>query len=145
MASAPKQLETKWTPGPWEVGQHPAVPNAWIVRPVLFGHRVRVLPECEGSHVCLRNEYDANLIAAAPDMVAALKRMAEAWSNAVELGLIPSQHVNTANILRDECLALLARIDTRQCGDCDGDGKVWNNADPTSGQWVACEACGVVS
>lgn len=24
------------------------------------------------------------------------------------------------------------------CFDCEGTGKVYNNADPTSGQWVAC-------
>lgn len=28
------------------------------------------------------------------------------------------------------------------CPDCDGDGRIWNNADPTSGQWVECDACG---
>ncbi|MBA4172814.1 MAG: hypothetical protein C0511_09220 [Hyphomicrobium sp.] len=27
------------------------------------------------------------------------------------------------------------------CEDCDGNGKVWNNGDPTSGQWVPCEVC----
>lgn len=27
------------------------------------------------------------------------------------------------------------------CEDCDGFGRIWNNADPTSGQWVACD-CG---
>lgn len=24
------------------------------------------------------------------------------------------------------------------CGDCEGTGKIYNNADPTSGQWVQC-------
>lgn len=27
------------------------------------------------------------------------------------------------------------------CEDCDGDGKVWNNADKTSGMWFPCD-CG---
>ena len=27
------------------------------------------------------------------------------------------------------------------CTECDGFGMCWNNADPTSGQWVAC-GCG---
>lgn len=27
------------------------------------------------------------------------------------------------------------------CPSCDGGGTVWNNADPTSGQWAPCEAC----
>lgn len=28
-----------------------------------------------------------------------------------------------------------------ECPDCDGDGRIWNNADPTSGQVVDCDAC----
>lgn len=28
------------------------------------------------------------------------------------------------------------------CWDCDGFGVCWNNADPTSGQWVPCDQCG---
>jgi hypothetical protein len=27
------------------------------------------------------------------------------------------------------------------CEACDGEGNVWNNADPTSGQRVDCEVC----
>ena len=60
---------------PWEIGQHPAIPNAWIVRPALFGSRVRVLPECEGGHVLILSEQDARLIAAAPDLLAALQAL----------------------------------------------------------------------
>ncbi len=56
----------------WTVGQHPAMLRGWIVRPVLFGSRVRVLPEHEGGHVVIKSEEDARLIAAAPDMLAAL-------------------------------------------------------------------------
>lgn len=26
-------------------------------------------------------------------------------------------------------------------GNCD-DGRIWNNCDPTSGQWVPCDSCG---
>lgn len=57
---------------PWEVGQHPAVSNGWIVRPILFGSNVRVLPESEGGHVVIRDEIVARLIAAAPDLLEAL-------------------------------------------------------------------------
>lgn len=28
-----------------------------------------------------------------------------------------------------------------ECENCDGYGKVWNNADQTSGQWVPCDVC----
>lgn len=27
------------------------------------------------------------------------------------------------------------------CTECDGEGNIWNNADPTSGQRFDCEAC----
>ena len=29
----------------------------------------------------------------------------------------------------------------QNCEQCDEDGRIWNNADPTSGQWVPCD-CG---
>ncbi len=60
--------EMKHTSGPWEVGVHPANDRLYIVRPVLFGSKVVVLPECEGGHVALKNSADALLIAAAPDL-----------------------------------------------------------------------------
>lgn len=28
-----------------------------------------------------------------------------------------------------------------ECTQCDGEGIIWNNADPTSGQSVDCDAC----
>lgn len=31
--------------------------------------------------------------------------------------------------------------DATSCEDCDGRGRIYNNADPTSGQWVKCETC----
>lgn len=67
------QVATSHTPGPWEVGQHPATSRGWIVRPVLFGSRTTRLPLHEGGHTILKNEADAHLIAAAPDLLAALK------------------------------------------------------------------------
>jgi len=39
---------------------------------------------------------------------------------------------------------LKAEVDcwiTEHCQHCDGEGKVWNNADPTSGQYVECDKC----
>lgn len=35
-------------------------------------------------------------------------------------------------------------LDDGECPDCDGNGRIWNNADPTSGQWVDCD-CAKVS
>jgi hypothetical protein len=40
----------------------------------------------------------------------ALRRSAEGWANAIELGLLPKQHVLAASILRDEALAALSAI-----------------------------------
>ena len=39
-----------------------------------------------------------------------LSRMAEGWSNALELGIIAEQHRTSAGILRDEARATLAEI-----------------------------------
>lgn len=65
-------VATTYTPGPWEAGIHPANANFRIIKPVLFGSRVTVLPECEGGHVALKSAADARLIAAAPDLLEAL-------------------------------------------------------------------------
>jgi hypothetical protein len=63
--------EVKHTP--WEVGQHPAVSNGWIVRPIMLGSNVRVLPEHEGGHVMFKDEAVAHKVAAAEDMYERLK------------------------------------------------------------------------
>lgn len=63
------------TPGPWEAGQHPAIASGWIVKPILFGANVRILPECEGGHILLRKAGDANLIASALDLFESLDRL----------------------------------------------------------------------
>ncbi len=52
---------------------------------------------------------DADLFAAAPDLLEALQRSAEGWANAIELGLLPPQHVAAATILRDEARAALSK------------------------------------
>jgi hypothetical protein len=45
-------------------------------------------------------------------------------------------------ICRAAYFAELGRNEASECEDCDGFGMCWNNADPTSGQWHACETCG---
>jgi hypothetical protein len=42
-------------------------------------------------------------------LVEALRRSAEGWANAIELKLIPPQHVLSATILRDEARAALEK------------------------------------
>ncbi|MGX1693178.1 hypothetical protein [Brevundimonas naejangsanensis] len=61
-------------------------------------------------------EANARLIAAAPDLFEALKKSAEGWANALEFGLIPPQHRDTATILRDEARAALSKATTQQEG-----------------------------
>lgn len=51
-------------------------------------------------------------------------------------------HANAAFIVRavnsHEALLEFAKNHHEVCGDCEGTGKIYNNADPTSGQWVEC-------
>jgi hypothetical protein len=56
--------------------------------------------------------YQAQLAAEAKlaKAVAALKRSAEGWSNALELNIIASQHRTSAGILRDEARSVLAEL-----------------------------------
>jgi hypothetical protein len=56
--------------------------------------------------------YQAQLAAEAKlaKLVAALKRSAEGWSNALELNIIASQHRTSAGILRDEARSVLAEL-----------------------------------
>lgn len=48
------------------------------------------------------------------------------------------RYFRDAPVERDSC-------DEGVCEHCDGEGRVWNNADPTSGQWVECDRCGVTA
>ena len=57
------------TKSPWTLGTHPANHKLNIVKPVLYGRNVTVLPECEGGHVSINNIDDARLIAAAPELL----------------------------------------------------------------------------
>lgn len=102
--------ESKYTPGLWTVESD----EGTIVR------------DCDGGAVCqlkyLRGRYglngrrtdeevsaNARLIAAAPELLKALKKSAEGWSNAIELDIIPSRHLVSACVLRDEAFAAIAK------------------------------------
>jgi len=69
-------MERKYTPGPWFVGNHPALPHLGVVKPVLMGPHVHVLANHEGGHVGLHMP-NAHLIAAAPELYEALEAMTE--------------------------------------------------------------------
>jgi hypothetical protein len=78
--------QAKHSPAPWELGTHPGNHNLNIVKPVLFGSRVTVLPEWEGGHVSIKNRADALLIAAAPEMLEALEALVECeWNQPADL------------------------------------------------------------
>ena len=80
--------------------------DAWLVRNDVGC----IVADCGMSDfVVSEDERHARLIAAAPDLYEALAKSAEGWANAIELGLIPPQHVAAATVLRDEALAALAR------------------------------------
>lgn len=64
------------------------------------------------THHCYQCGQDEKLRDAAPDLYKALKKSAEGWANALELGLIPEQHRTSASILRDEARELLATLNT---------------------------------
>lgn len=56
---------------------------------------------------------DAHLIAAAPELLEAAKKSAEGWDNAIELGIIPKQHIAAAKVMRDELRAAIAKAEGR--------------------------------
>lgn len=65
----------------------------------------------------------------------------EASYEGPEDGWVGSHPALSARELPD----LHAEIDAwweENCTGCTGDGKCWNNADPTSGQYVPCPTCG---
>ena len=59
---------------------------------------------------------DARLIAAAPDLLAAAQRSLQGWENAVELGLIPTRHTDTATSLASDLRAAIAKATGKQEG-----------------------------
>jgi hypothetical protein len=119
------------TPGPWEVGQHPALPNGWIIRPVLFGSRVSVLPEHEGGHVVIRNEADARLMAAALELRERLQAIID-WA---DIALRNPQGFNSHGVRNldgpvfDAAREVLATLPDGSASD-----RVTEDAEPSTGR-----------
>lgn len=104
--------ETKHTPGPWKVmadpnnvGRHPCHDNRWIASAdaeVEFGYDPREGQWAlrKGVLICEMRDHiaapsaNANLIAAAPDMLAALKGNGRDYDTPVFLGMIADRLVN---------------------------------------------------
>jgi hypothetical protein len=68
------QENTKHTPGPWEVQTHIGNDKIHRVMPLFLRANTGVLPVWVGGGFYLKNEADAHLIAAAPEMLTALKK-----------------------------------------------------------------------
>lgn len=61
--------------------------------------------------VALVNAYRAKqLVPPAPDAVEALRANKQGWENAVEMGLLPPQHHDTARALIEQCRTALAAL-----------------------------------
>lgn len=82
------------TPGPWRVGGHPRDNSGTAWREILTDS----LPFAP-SYVCQAQGRDATLIAAAPDLLAALQG-ALRFMETVEGGMAPGQHMPEAHAAR---------------------------------------------
>ena len=83
---------------------------------------------------------DINDLAHASDYWQAVHKDYDASYEGPEDGWVGSHPVLTAATEAE----VRAEIDDwffQNCDQCDEDGRIWNNADPTSGQWVPCD-CG---
>lgn len=121
MASAPKQLETKWTPGPWEVGGN-ATDEAvsadgregecWIICDLgLPCDLVGINPDNLSARVLDERTANARLIAAAPEMAEALRLWGKYDSGEDENGIDLMLNYNLA---LEATQAVLAKIGVSQ-------------------------------
>jgi hypothetical protein len=94
---------------PW--GQHIAIDARNRIEELEAKLRDMAL-DCLAADGQAAEAYQAQLAAEAKlaKAVAALKRSAEGWSNALELNIIASQHRTSAGILRDEARSVLAEL-----------------------------------
>ena len=106
--------DSKHTPGPWftKRAQLPVDGEYdWCVGAHING-KPHVIIEAFGrvSEDDRPNaEANARLIAAAPEMFEALEQSMQAWVNAIELDLLPSQHIKTAEMLIERARAALSK------------------------------------
>lgn len=94
------------TPGPWKVGDYGRILS-------LDGQTIEVEGVALPMVSTPVSKANARLIAAAPEMLKELKRSADGWNNAIELGIIPEEHRMSATILRDAARAAIAKAEGR--------------------------------
>ena len=97
--------EPKWTPGTWEARCFLVLGGTRMTDRICHVGTSTSLPPSRSRE----SEANARLIAAAPDMYEALRKSAEGWENAIEMGIIAPQHITSATVLRDEARAALAK------------------------------------
>jgi hypothetical protein len=76
------------------------------VRAGQLSDEARAILEC----LLLPDDFVAVDAAFMAEVRAFAEKMREGWANAIELGLIPPQHVERATVLRDDARALLAKM-----------------------------------
>src|SRR5690606_9914863 len=104
-----KMTTFKHSPSPW-------FENSECVNSIdiVSGDKAIAMVITDADEIEETDKANARLIASAPRLLAALKRSAEGWSNAIELGLIPPQHILAASILRDEAHKAVADAEGAQ-------------------------------
>lgn len=97
-----------WTPGPWQIVEY-GDGDSLVITGDNSNWRICFMATPGDSPRAMETiEANARLIASLPTLVETLERSHEGWANAIELKLIPPQHIGSATILRDECAAALS-------------------------------------
>lgn len=106
-------MSAEYTPGPWaifdlhdETRLNVRGPNEEFVADCADGF---YSDETDGWVMAVESLPNARLIAAAPDLVEALRKCAEGWENVIEFGLLPKQHIDAARILADDARTALRK------------------------------------
>mgnify|MGYP001206569538 CR=1 FL=1 len=115
----------KHTPGPWEIREVAHEATAWHKRRVyraeiiapqyLYEKRTHSRGICQIVDYCDWTDHPGNaaLIAAAPDMLASLKRQAQGLHNLIEFNLIPASHFPDTEKEASQLEALIDKAEGR--------------------------------
>jgi hypothetical protein len=102
---AERNMENKYTTGPWNVEK---CRYGFAVYASKTGDVVVKTEDAEGRYGAIDNEADARLIAAAPELLAALKGM-EKWASSIYDGYPPSTASIAAAPYREAARAAIAK------------------------------------
>lgn len=106
--------DIKHTPAPWVATRREPSKNQWAVHPEVGGgtgwHDMADEENGYMSVVGIMREADARLIAAAPDLLAAMRRAEQFISNGIELGFIRMPDASTPDSAHDTLPAIRAAL-----------------------------------